>query len=823
MASASVMEEALGKTQLPPSLQAGSVIQTLNNNHISASASSPQSPHVDPASSHSSHSSPNLNSLQHKFAEFLNLSPSFAKDKIENQDRLKTIAGNGECVVNVSPLHDSVRLLDTAHRHDLPTPSLSPSFPIKTPIYPIYYSYFYGSEHDSGQEFEGTEYDWGEEMVIFEQLDRYGDAIFSSSPPYVPFDYNTLNPDLDPDDSNYYVHVPEYEYVTLTDDEDYDNDDEPMLNVDNDDKVLPNTDNDYEEDAILQLPTALLCITYMHPHNVNCVADSDFAGPKERAEIGQIESVWKDIASMLSKAVKDALDPEQVQDLMLICRIVRNGVAGVTENQDQASNLAAIEDETVVLSTVMLCYNCVFESSSRSALLFSTAAGRNLLVRLISESNAISNKEERKSFEMIYTLFNHLISQGFFEELFKILASQDEAGSQEDYQIRYHGENIPEKDEGPKIQELKLEEAEDQETIKKGTPRSYLSTEQVVLLKMIDSKIYAHHERLQEQYQKQQQHRARPTATANEQNAVSNLFKVDETEPPVEPATVESLSTVFAKVSAQTIEVLRTLDQPGVGGHGVEDLANLSSGLMLLLGCFSHLSLHEEKSGVDIRHSSADGDDTVDAQDDVDVGIGPQAAQPLPDWFKAQHMTMVKAGLVENAIVRCAQVVNLMHFGRTELLRQADKSLARVTKPVSTMPSSTSESMAANTESSLLSDTSTLQGQQSFFVGLKRDIVRLVGNLAYRSRHVQDRIRQCNGLIVMLSQCNIDDANPYLREYAILAMKNILSGNPENQSLIEELQPIEAVDHPALQEARVTSRLDAETGRPVLSQKPRPC
>ena len=57
-----------------------------------------------------------------------------------------------------------------------------------------------------------------------------------------------------------------------------------------------------------------------------------------------------------------------------------------------------------------------------------------------------------------------------------------------------------------------------------------------------------------------------------------------------------------------------------------------------------------------------------------------------------------------------------------------------------------------------------------------------------------------------------------LREYAILAMKNILTGNSENQALIEELQPIEAVDHPALQEARVSARLDADTGRPVLSQ-----
>ncbi|KAF8945204.1 hypothetical protein BGZ46_006079, partial [Entomortierella lignicola] len=55
-----------------------------------------------------------------------------------------------------------------------------------------------------------------------------------------------------------------------------------------------------------------------------------------------------------------------------------------------------------------------------------------------------------------------------------------------------------------------------------------------------------------------------------------------------------------------------------------------------------------------------------------------------------------------------------------------------------------------------------------------------------------------------------------LREYAILAMKNILEGNLENQKLIEELQPIEAVDHPVLQEAKITAQLDVKTGRPVL-------
>ncbi|KAG0204432.1 hypothetical protein BGX28_003614 [Mortierella sp. GBA30] len=498
------------------------------------------------------------------------------------------------------------------------------------------------------------------------------------------------------------------------------------------------------------------------------------------------------------------------------------------------STLVAIEDETVVISTVMLCYNCVFDSKERSALLFASKAGRKLLVRLINESHATSTKEERKSFEMIYTFFNHLISLDLFQDIFKALKSEDSAEDKEEYSIQYHGENFHKKDDGdtlPKIQELRVEELEDEENSSaseersedKRTTQSYLSTEQVILLKMLDSRIYTHHERLQEQYQERHQSQVRSTVATQDDRNTDDLFTVDETKPAISLETVRYLSHVFDHVSALTIDILGTLDQPGVGKHGVEDLANVSSGLMLLLGCFSHLSLHEDAPVTGARSSreNLNGGLNSDNENDVEVELG-HLEEPLrlPDWFKAQHMAMVSGGVVENAI---------------DLLRQADKSLARVTKPATAMPtavngpplrpageqavSSGAKSMSANSESTLLSNTSTVHGQQSFFVGLKRDIVRLVGNLAYRSRHVQDRIRHCNGLIVMLSQCNIDDANPYLREYAILAMKNILAGNPENQALIEELQPIEAVDHPALQEARVTAHLDAKTGRPVLTQQ----
>ncbi|KAF9193939.1 hypothetical protein BGZ51_001632 [Haplosporangium sp. Z 767] len=609
--------------------------------------------------------------------------------------------------------------------------------------------------------------------------------------------------------------------------------------------------------------------------------DADF-----RVEIGQATKIWKDMALILSKVVKEALDPQQVEQLMFLFRIVRNGVAGVTENQDHARNanlpqliqeivsqaahthygnvayfmmlragvqalsnlltennaskdliwklflvqapsascdqnllstLAAIEDETIVLSTVVLCYNCVFESQERSALLFSTSAGKSLLRQLMNESHATSTKEERKSFEMIYTFFDHLIDRDYFPELFEALESQDGSEGEEEYSIQYHGKDFHSQGSPvPKIQELRIEEIEDevessskekQDASKKKEHQPYLSQEQVILLKMIDSRIYTHHEQQQKLYQKQHQHQAQHSTPS--QPSSFDPFAVDETEPAVSQETVEYLTAVFGKVSALTIEVFKTLDQPGVGKHAVEDLANLSSGLMLLLGCLSHLSMYEDGHILSAINAKWPDDDDEVKEEIERMG----KVVSVPDWFKAQHMAMVNGGLVESAI---------------ELLRQADKSLARVTKPVTAMPANPgatagttatpTPTMSANTESTLLSDTSTVQGQKSFFVGLKRDIVRLVGNLAYRSRHVQDRIRNCNGLIVMLSQCNIDDINPYLREYGILAMKNILAGNAENQALIEELQPIEAVDHPALQEARVTSRLDVETGRPILTQ-----
>ncbi|KAK0467260.1 spinocerebellar ataxia type 10 protein domain-containing protein [Desarmillaria tabescens] len=112
-----------------------------------------------------------------------------------------------------------------------------------------------------------------------------------------------------------------------------------------------------------------------------------------------------------------------------------------------------------------------------------------------------------------------------------------------------------------------------------------------------------------------------------------------------------------------------------------------------------------------------------------------------------------------------------------ELLRLLDRFLPRINfgKPVQT------QTGQAPTPLSNASDTG--------FFYLKRDLVRLLGILCHEQKAVQDRVRQCGGIEVVMNLCVIDERNPYLREHAIFTLHNLLKGNPENQAIVQEIQP----------------------------------
>ncbi|KAM7308789.1 hypothetical protein ISCGN_012422, partial [Ixodes scapularis] len=87
----------------------------------------------------------------------------------------------------------------------------------------------------------------------------------------------------------------------------------------------------------------------------------------------------------------------------------------------------------------------------------------------------------------------------------------------------------------------------------------------------------------------------------------------------------------------------------------------------------------------------------------------------------------------------------------------------------------------------------------------KKELVRLVGNMSHRSRANQDLVRQVEGIALLLDVCNLDAKNPYIIQWVVLAIRNLLENNPKNQEVVAGLVNKGVVtDAPQLQELGIS-------------------
>ncbi|KAL8235767.1 hypothetical protein R6Q59_016848 [Mikania micrantha] len=113
-------------------------------------------------------------------------------------------------------------------------------------------------------------------------------------------------------------------------------------------------------------------------------------------------------------------------------------------------------------------------------------------------------------------------------------------------------------------------------------------------------------------------------------------------------------------------------------------------------------------------------------------------------------------------------------------------------------------------------DSATYLGKLCPYKGFRSDIVAIIGNCAYRRKLVQDEIRDKNGILLMLQQCVTDDENPFLREWGIWGVRNLLEGNLENQKVVSELEVQGSVDLPELTTLGLRVDVDQQTRRAKL-------
>ncbi|GAB2217284.1 hypothetical protein Drorol1_Dr00000456 [Drosera rotundifolia] len=102
------------------------------------------------------------------------------------------------------------------------------------------------------------------------------------------------------------------------------------------------------------------------------------------------------------------------------------------------------------------------------------------------------------------------------------------------------------------------------------------------------------------------------------------------------------------------------------------------------------------------------------------------------------------------------------------------------------------------------------------YKGFRKDIVSVISNCLYGRRKVQDEIRAKNAVLLLLQQCVLDEDNPFLREWGIWCVRNLLEGNEENQKLVAELELQGSANVPEIAGLGLRVEVDQNTRRAKL-------
>ena len=105
--------------------------------------------------------------------------------------------------------------------------------------------------------------------------------------------------------------------------------------------------------------------------------------------------------------------------------------------------------------------------------------------------------------------------------------------------------------------------------------------------------------------------------------------------------------------------------------------------------------------------------------------------------------------------------------------------------------------------------------------GLKVGLVRLLGNLVHRNEAIQNQAHALGCVPLVLNAVKLDPRQPMIREWALLATRNLCEGNDAIQEAIRALKAQQVVDTPELRKMGIKPELDASTNRVHVKQVPK--
>lgn len=108
-----------------------------------------------------------------------------------------------------------------------------------------------------------------------------------------------------------------------------------------------------------------------------------------------------------------------------------------------------------------------------------------------------------------------------------------------------------------------------------------------------------------------------------------------------------------------------------------------------------------------------------------------------------------------------------------------------------------------------------LEGKKEF-PQVKSLIIEVIAFLVHDSFEIQEKMRELHGLELVLSNCMIDDNDPFIKERAIVCVKFLLANNEKNQQFVADLEAKQTIDDDALRQ--VGYEVQIEDGNVKLRQ-----
>jgi ataxin-10 len=103
------------------------------------------------------------------------------------------------------------------------------------------------------------------------------------------------------------------------------------------------------------------------------------------------------------------------------------------------------------------------------------------------------------------------------------------------------------------------------------------------------------------------------------------------------------------------------------------------------------------------------------------------------------------------------------------------------------------------------------------FPHIKSMIIETLSSLIYQNFDAQELMREIHGLELVLSNCIIDDNEPFIKERSIVCLRFLLLSNQKNQEFVSKLEAREAVNDDTLEKAGFEVKI--VDGKVKLNQK----